>query len=71
MEPTLKLAHKYFNFHHIGAHHLPVNIWPEVVFMIKKNGFYTRYLAVGPEVVVIKELIWQEYFQSFLVDEKK
>ena len=37
----------------------------------KKNGFYTRYLAVGPEVVVIKELIWQEYFQSFLVDEKK
>ena len=23
---------------HIGTHHLPVNIWPEVVFMIK-NGF--------------------------------
>ena len=23
---------------HIGAHHLPVNIWPEVVFIIK-NGF--------------------------------
>ena len=36
-----------------------------------KNGFYARFVAVGTEVVVIKELIWQEYLQSLLVDEKK
>ena len=37
----------------------------------KKKWFYVRVLAIGPEVVVIKELIWQEYLQSFLVEEKK
>ena len=37
----------------------------------KKKWFYVRVLAIGPEVVVIKELIWQEYLQSLLVDEKK
>ena len=52
---------------HIGTHHLPVNIWPEVVFMIK-NGFMRDFLAVGADVVGIKELIWQEYLQSLLVD---
>ena len=36
-----------------------------------KKWFYARFLAVGAEVVVIKELIWQEYLQSLLVDEKK
>ena len=28
------------NGRHIGAHRLPVNIWPEVVFMIKKMVLY-------------------------------
>ena len=34
----------------------------------RKKWFYVRVLAIGPEVVVIKELIWQEYLQSLLVD---
>ena len=33
--------------HLIGTHHLPVNIWPQVVFMIKKKWFYVRVLAIG------------------------
>ena len=32
--------------------------------MIKK-WLYARFLAVGPEVVVTKELIWQEYTSSY------
>ena len=32
----------------------------------KKKWFYARFVAVGPEVVVIKESIWQEYLQSFI-----
>ena len=37
----------------------------------KKKWFYVRVLAIEPEVVVIKELIWQEYLQLSLVEEKK
>ena len=40
-------------------------------FVYDKKCFYAQFLAVGPEVVVIKELIWQEYLQLLLVDEKK
>ena len=36
-----------------------------------KKWFYARFLAARPEVVVIKELIWQEYLQLLLVEEKK
>ena len=32
----------------------------------KKKWFYARFVVVGPEVVVIKESIWQEYLQSFI-----
>ena len=32
----------------------------------KKKWFHARFVAVGPEVVVIKESIWQEYLQSFI-----
>ena len=37
----------------------------------KEKRFNARFLAVGPEVAVIKELIWQEYLQLVLVEEKK
>ena len=40
-------------------------------FVYDKKCFNVQFLAVGPEVVVIKELIWQEYLQLLLVDEKK
>ena len=37
----------------------------------KKKWFYARCLAVGSEVVMIKELIRQGYLQLLLVMEKK
>ena len=37
----------------------------------KKKMVYVRVLAIDPEVVVIKELMWQEYLQLLLVEEKK
>ena len=36
--------------------------------MIKKKWFYARFLAARPEVVVIKELIWQDLISSVKVN---
>ena len=37
-------------------------------FVYDKKCFNVQFLAVGPEVVVIKELIWHECLQLLLVE---